>query len=73
MITVDSDETSVVLKIPKADLSPERLNAFIDWLRLESLVRQSQLDEAEADRIAKEAKTNWWRENKHRFIPDDPN
>lgn len=73
MITVDSDETSVVLKIPKADLPPERLNAFIDWLRLESLVRQSQLDEAEADRIAKEAKVNWWRENKHRFIPDDPN
>ncbi len=70
MITVDSDESSVVVRVPREDLPPERLNAFIEWMRLESVARKSQLTEGEADRLADDVKAGWWQENKARFVPD---
>ena len=72
MITVESTETSVRVTIPKDELPSERLDAFLDWLRFESLARQSHLTEQEADRLADEIKAGWWARNKNRFIAPSP-
>jgi hypothetical protein len=69
MITVETTEAGVRVTVPKDEVPPERLNAFLDWLRFESLARQSHLTEEEADRLAEEAKADWWARNKQRFIP----
>jgi hypothetical protein len=68
MITVEKTDTSVLVTIPKDEIPTERLNFFLDWLRLEAVARHSALSEEEADRIAEQAKASWWAANKARFI-----
>ncbi len=71
MITVENTETDVRVTISKDSVPSTRLNALLDWLRLEEIVQRSRLTEAEADRIADEIKADWWAANKTRFIPAD--
>jgi hypothetical protein len=69
MITVETTDGAVRVTVPKDEVPPERLNAFLEWLRFESLARRSRLTEEEANRFAEEVKADWWGRNKARFIP----
>ncbi|MBE0539950.1 MAG: hypothetical protein IH623_00995 [Verrucomicrobia bacterium] len=69
MITVEKTTTELRVTIPNDAVPPKRLNALLDWLRLEETVQRSRLTETEADRIADEIKAGWWAANKDRFIP----
>jgi hypothetical protein len=69
MITVETIEAGVRVTIPKDEVPPQRLNSFLDWLRLEAVAGKSRLPESEADRLAEQAKAEWWAANKSRFIP----
>lgn len=71
MITVENTKTEVRVTISKDAVPAKRLNALLDWLRLEEIVQRSCLTEADADRIADEIKADWWANNKARFIPAD--
>ena len=59
MITVETTDAAARVTVPKDEVPVERLNAFLDWLRLESLARQSHLNEDEANRLAEEVKADW--------------
>jgi hypothetical protein len=50
----------------------DRLNSFLDWLRLEAIVRRSDLTEEAASKLADEIKQGWWAANKDRFIKPTP-
>ena len=67
MITVETNPGSTRVTIPSDDVSPDRLRPFLDWLRLEAVAHRSQLSEAETERMAEEAKVQWWAKNKARF------
>ncbi len=69
MITVEATDAGVRVTIPKDEVPPERVNSFMDWLRLEAVARRSGLSEADADRLAEESKADWWAKNKGRFSP----
>lgn len=69
MITVERTDADLRVTIPKDAVPPKRLNALLDWLRLEELAQRSHLSEADADRRAEELKAGWWAANKDRFIP----
>jgi hypothetical protein len=69
MITVEQTGADLRVTIPKDALPPKRLNALLDWLRLEETAQRSHLSEAEADHLADELKAGWWAANKARFIP----
>ena len=69
MITVEATDAGMRVTIPKDEEPPERVNAFVDWLRLEAVARRSGLSEVDADRLAEEIKADWWTKNKDRFIP----
>lgn len=71
MITVEAADVGLRVTIPSDELPPERVSAFVDWLRLEALARRSRLTEEEAGRMAEAAKASWWSANKDRFIPPD--
>ena len=71
MITVENTKTDVRVTISKDSVPPKRLNALLDWLRLEEVVQGSRLTEEDADRIADEIKAAWWAANKEKFIPAD--
>lgn len=68
MITVEATDLAVCVTIPTDDVPADRLNSFLDWLRLEAIARRSSLGEAEAGRLAEEIKAGWWAANKDRFI-----
>jgi hypothetical protein len=68
MITVETTNEGVRVTIPKGDVPDERLNWFVDSLRLEAIAKNSRLSEAEASGLADEIKTGWWAANRHRFI-----
>lgn len=68
MITVETTDNAVCVTIPTEDVPAERLNVFLDGLRLEAVARRSSLSEAEAGRLADEIKAGWWAANKGRFI-----
>ena len=68
MITVETTEAGLRVTIPKDEVPPERVNSFLDWLRLEAVTGRSHLTEQQADRLAEEAKSEWWAANKHRFL-----
>lgn len=72
MITVETTDTGVRVTIPKDEVPADRLNSFLDWLRLEAIIRRNSLTEAEAGRLAEEIKTGWWAANKDRFIKPAP-
>jgi hypothetical protein len=67
MITVETTEATVRVTIPKDEVPVDRLNWFVDSLRLEAIARKSHLTEDEASHLADEIKTGWWAANKHRF------
>jgi hypothetical protein len=68
MITVETTAASVCVTIPISEVPADRLNWFVDSLRLEAIARRSQLTEGEASRLADEIKAGWWTANQHRFI-----
>lgn len=68
MITVEATDTGIRVTIPTGEVPTDRLNSFLDWLRLESIARRSNLSEEEAGRLAEEIKADWWAANKNRFI-----
>lgn len=72
MITVEATDRAVCVTIPKDEVPADRLNSFLDWLRLEAIARKSGLDEAAAGRLAEEIKAGWWAANKDRFIKSAP-
>lgn len=72
MITVEATEKNVCVTIPKDEVPTDRLNSFLDWLRLEAIARRSGLNEEEAGRLAEEIKAGWWAANKNRFIKPTP-
>jgi hypothetical protein len=69
VITVIKTDSDLRVTIPKDAVPPKRLNALLDWLRLEELAQRSHLTEADANRLADELKAGWWAANKDRFIP----
>ena len=69
MITVEKTNNELRVTIPNDAVPAKRLNALLDWLRLEEIVQKSRLTEIESDRIADEVKAGWWAANKNRFIP----
>jgi hypothetical protein len=69
VITVEQTDADLRVTIPKDAVPPKRLNALLDWLRLEELAQRSHLSEADANRLADELKAGWWAANKDRFIP----
>ena len=68
MITVESTASDIHVIIPKDEVPPERVNSFLDWLRLKAIARRSAMSSEEPDRMAEEIKADWWAANKGRFI-----
>jgi len=69
MITVEKTDADLRVTISKDAVPPKRLNALLDWLRLEELAQRSRLSEDDASRLADELKAGWWAANRDRFIP----
>lgn len=69
MIGLENSPEGLRVTIPHDEMAPERLDRWLDWLRLETAAQRSRLTEAAADQLATELKADWWAANKAGFIP----
>ena len=70
MIAVRAEKDHVEVSIPTDGLTPDEVNDFVAWLRLESIVCRSKLTDTDAWKLSEEIKSSWWEANKFRFIPE---
>ena len=41
---------------------------FIDYLSTKSIISKSEASDEEIDRLAEQAQTDWWEQNKSKFL-----
>ncbi|MBL7790898.1 MAG: hypothetical protein JNK77_01145 [Saprospiraceae bacterium] len=68
-MTIERTADAIVIKLP-LDFNIEEIQRFFDYLRYKELVSKSKATQEEIDNLAKEVNSQWWQENKHRFLPD---
>ena len=69
MIAVKAEGDRVEVSIPTEGMTPEDVNEFISWLRVERIVRRSKLTPGAAWQLSEDIKPGWWQANEHRFTP----
>lgn len=64
---IQRTESEIVFRLP-ANIDTLGLQRIIDYLKYKEATAESNVDQSEVDKLAKESKSNWWKENKHRFV-----
>jgi len=64
---IERTKNEVILRLP-ADIDTLGLQRIIDYLKYKETIKQSKATEEQANELANESKSNWWKENKNRFI-----
>lgn len=67
MIVVKAHNHRVEVSIPTDGMTPEEVNEFIAWLRLEIIARRSKLTPEGAWQLSEDIKSGWWQANEHHF------
>ena len=67
MIDVKAENGVVHMSFPTEGMSPEQVDEFVTWLRVEAIARRSKLTEQAAWQFSEEIKADWWERNKQRF------
>ena len=71
MFTVEATDEAIHIRIPRGEVSEERLTQILSGLRLEAAVSASQMTDEQAEAMAEEMKADWWERNKARFLPPE--
>ncbi len=64
---IQRTDSEILLRLP-ANVDTLGLQRMIDYLKYKEATAESRADQTEIDKLAKESKANWWKENKRRFI-----
>jgi len=70
MIAVKRENDRLLVTIPTTGMTPGEVNDFVAWLRVESVVRRSQLTTEAAWQLSEDIKSGWWEGNKKRWLPE---
>jgi hypothetical protein len=70
MIAVKAESGCLQVTIPTEGMTPGEVNDFVSWLRVESVVRRSQLTPEAAWKLSEDIKSDWWQANERRFTPE---
>ena len=66
-MTVERTSTEIILHIP-SDFDKLSIQKILNFLKYKETIKGSQADELQVKMLADESKSNWWKENKTRFI-----
>ncbi|MEQ8364391.1 MAG: hypothetical protein RH948_16065 [Cyclobacteriaceae bacterium] len=65
---IQRTESEILLRLP-ANIDTLGLQRMIDYLKYKEATAESRgANQTEIDKLAKESKADWWKENKHRFV-----
>lgn len=68
-VTLDSSEDRFIISIDKKSIDKDALLQFLEILRLEALAEKVDFQE-DIEEVGKEIKSDWWKSNKNKFIPE---
>jgi hypothetical protein len=63
MIAVKAENGCLQITIPTDGMTPDEVNDFVSWIRVENVVRRSQLAQEDAWKLSESIKSDWWRAN----------
>jgi len=64
---IERTDNEIIFRVP-TNVDTLGLQRIIDYLRYKEATATSNADQNKVDNIAEESKTNWWKENKGKFI-----
>ncbi len=67
MLLVERNTNEIVLRLP-ADTDIFSVQRVLNYFKYKQTIKNSKATEKEVEQLVTESKTNWWKENKNRFI-----
>jgi predicted trehalose synthase len=65
-MTIEQTDQGILIKTT-APVNTRDVQKIIDYFALKELSSKNQGTQEQADELAREAETEWWEANKHRF------
>lgn len=62
------NENNWVFNVPKGMISDKFVNKFLEYLKFNELLQQSQLSEKHARQLSEDVKSSWWEQNRDRIL-----
>lgn len=64
---IERTEKEIIIRVSsKTDLSG--LQRILDFIRVKEMGSENMVSDVEIEKLAKESKSSWWKENKSRFM-----
>lgn len=64
---VERTSNEIVFRLP-ADTDIFSVQRILNYFKYKNAIKESKATEEDAEKLANESKSNWWKENKNRFI-----
>jgi len=64
---IERTDSEIIFRVP-SNIDTLGLQRIIDYLRYKEVTAESNADQNKVDKIAEDSKSNWWKENKSKFI-----
>lgn len=68
MINIRYEPNNIIVQIPKDIATTDYIQRFLQHLRIESILENSQLSDTQIEELSETVKADWWITNKSRFI-----
>ena len=65
MSSIQHEQDDIVIRIQRNRISPEALEKLLDWLQLEEIRQQSQLQTEQAEQLTQQIKQATWQALKY--------
>ena len=66
-MVIERTKNEVLLRLP-SNFDTESLQKIVNYIKYKEAIKESQATEKQADDLANESKSNWWKANKDKFI-----
>jgi len=66
---IESKENETIIRI-SANVNLDDIQKSLDFIRYKEILSKSKGTQSDADSLAKQINTNWWSENKGKYISD---
>ena len=67
---IERTADAIIVRLP-TNINIEEIQRFLNYLRYKEIVAKSKATQEDVDQLAHEVNKNWWKNNKHRFLPEE--
>ena len=68
-MTIKRENQDIVIRLDGSALNLPDIERIVESLRFAESVSKNKGTEEEAAQLARKSESNWWKSNKHRFLP----